>query len=72
MTLLTKFLQLLELIEATQALLSKLNHPTELLALVGVGLYGVMLIVGWDSLSATTFTCLTLMVLYWMMEPWER
>ncbi|MEL6468769.1 MAG: hypothetical protein AAFQ74_03505 [Cyanobacteria bacterium J06623_4] len=68
MTLLSRFLKLLEWVESTQDFFLFLTQPTGLSAATALLLYFPIQCLGCDSLSATTLSCTVALTLFCLIE----
>ncbi|MEL6603684.1 MAG: hypothetical protein AAFP20_10725 [Cyanobacteria bacterium J06614_10] len=68
MTLLSRFLKLLEWVESTQDFFHFLTQPTGLSAAAALLLYFPIQYLGCDSLSATTLSCTVALTLFCLLE----
>ncbi|MBE9059926.1 hypothetical protein [cf. Phormidesmis sp. LEGE 11477] len=68
MTLLRRFLKLLEWLESTQDFFEFLGQPTGLSASAALLLYFPIQALGCDSFSATTLSCTIALTLFCLLE----
>ena len=68
MTLLSRFLKLLEWLESVQDFVHFLTQPTGLSAVTAICLYCPIHLLGCDSLSATMLSCTAALTLYCLLE----
>ncbi len=68
MTILRRFIKLLEWVESTQDFVHFLGEPTGLSAVVALCLYFPIQVLGCDSISSATLSCTVALTLFCLRE----